>query len=389
MFFLISRRSVGYLGIVALGAFCFTSILLWPQPRVSRTKEDGSKGRPSAQGTTFDGTSAELKETIVVPTLDTPLPDGKSVVWCSSFVLAWNRLKHDITRGPVRLRNAEVVAERLNQAKESQDDLAPRTAYSAAGRVQDGALDRIRMSMARQFPHVSLPSCFQEDGHVLVAYAYLQANVRYKHAFIDNDEAFVFTDATGKRSAVRSFGIRPEDTNKDANLVSFRGQVRILWEDRQQDQFAIDLCVDSQPNQIVLAKVPRKATLAETYADLEAKTASLNSAKGSELHAEDSLLVPNQCWNLEHRFQELEGRDKLLLNPGFERLWLDIAFQNVRFKIDREGAELASQSVIFFNNGGPRRYHFDKPFLVIMKKRDGKRPFFLMWVDNAELLTRM
>src|SRR5207244_1820605 len=123
MFFLISRRSVGYLGIVALGAFCFTSILLWPQPRVSRSKEDGSKQRPSAQGTTFDGNSAELKETIVVPTLDTPLSDGKSVVWCSSFVLAWNRLKHDITKGPVRLRNAEILAERLNQARESQDDL--------------------------------------------------------------------------------------------------------------------------------------------------------------------------------------------------------------------------------------------------------------------------
>jgi hypothetical protein len=139
----------------------------------------------------------------------------------------------------------------------------------------------------------------------------------------------------------------------------------------------------------VLAKLPRKATLAETYADLEAKTVSLNAAKGSQLHPEDSLLVPNQSWNLEHRFQELEGRDKVLLNPGFERLWLNIAFQNVRFKIDREGAELASQAAIVFANGGPRHYHFDKPFLIVMKKRDGKRPFFLMWVDNAELLTRM
>jgi len=35
----------------------------------------------------------------------------------------------------------------------------------------------------------------------------------------------------------------------------------------------------------------------------------------------------------------------------------------------------------------PRHLHFDRPFLICVQKRQvGATPFFLMWVDNAELM---
>ena len=37
----------------------------------------------------------------------------------------------------------------------------------------------------------------------------------------------------------------------------------------------------------------------------------------------------------------------------------------------------------------PAYYFFNKPFLVYMKKRGAKHPFFVMWVDNAELLEKL
>jgi len=36
----------------------------------------------------------------------------------------------------------------------------------------------------------------------------------------------------------------------------------------------------------------------------------------------------------------------------------------------------------------PRCFLFNQPFLVYMKKRNADQPFFVMWVDNAELLVR-
>jgi hypothetical protein len=35
----------------------------------------------------------------------------------------------------------------------------------------------------------------------------------------------------------------------------------------------------------------------------------------------------------------------------------------------------------------PRHLRFDRPFLICVKKREANAtPFFLMWVDNAELM---
>lgn len=93
-------------------------------------------------------------------------------------------------------------------------------------------------------------------------------------------------------------------------------------------------------------------------------------------------------WRVLHRFKELE--DKEFLNPTLKGLFLNTAMQMTRFHLDRSGAELTSESKIFYLNGSSSHFCFDfnRPFLVLMKKRGGKEPFFVMWVDNAELLEK-
>src|SRR5262245_42725084 len=103
---------------------------------------------------TFDGTSDQLRQTVIVPTLDTPIPDGKSAIWCASFQLAWNRLKDDVAKGPIQLANAQAIADRLNRADQSEDDLEQQAVYAAAGLAKDGIVERIQAQLARQFPNV-------------------------------------------------------------------------------------------------------------------------------------------------------------------------------------------------------------------------------------------
>lgn len=71
----------------------------------------------------YDGSSEALQQTVIVPTLDTPIPEGKSAIWCASFQMAWNKLKNDIAKGPIQVQGAEAIAERLNQAEQSENDL--------------------------------------------------------------------------------------------------------------------------------------------------------------------------------------------------------------------------------------------------------------------------
>ena len=63
------------------------------------------------------------------------------------------------------------------------------------------------------------------------------------------------------------------------------------------------------------------------------------------------------------------------------------AKQSIKFKLDRYGAMLESEAMLAAG-AIPRYFMFDRPFLVYMKKRDCEQPFFVMWVDNAELLNK-
>jgi hypothetical protein len=106
----------------------------------------------------------------------------------------------------------------------------------------------------------------------------------------------------------------------------------------------------------------------------------------------DVLLVPNVFFKLDHRFTELEGFDKIVLNAIGRGLYVREAFQMLDFRLDRSGAELESEAAIAVKCEGRPPPIFNRPFLIVMRKRGSStrpgHPFFVMWVDNAELLCR-
>lgn len=336
----------------------------------------------------FDGTSDQLTQTVIVPTLDTPIPDGKSAVWCASFQLAWNRLKDDVAKGPVRLAGGQAVADRLNRGDQTEADIDPADVYAAAGLTGDGIADRIRAEMARRFPDAPTPDL--GTGNAAVAYSYLAAACKFDLPFFDNDEPLEFTDAAGKRTPVNSFGIRKKD---DYAYNQLRAQVHVLYApqepSREEDgvpEFVLDLCRTSRPYQVVIARVDRKPTLAETLADVRQKITRQEADSWlSNLRPRDVVLVPNISFRVTHRFREVEG--KPFENPALNGLPIDTAMQTVQFRLDRSGAEVRAESKVYVK---PSARHFlaNRPFLVYLAKRDGGQPFFAMWVEMAELLER-
>lgn len=333
----------------------------------------------------FTGDSTELERTVIVPTLDTPLPKDKNAIWCASFQLAWNRLAKDVIKGPPEVANAEEVATRLNSAKVTEADLPENACYAAAGFAADGIVEKIRTEMQQRFerqPKIELDS----PGTAIVAYGYLQASVRFKIPYFDNQEEFLFRESDGADCPVASFGIRKKD---ESAYESLRGQPAILhvavmpkaeWELKE---FVVDPCQNSSPHQIILARVDPQETLAATWEYVRHKIAE----RPEPFDVNDVLLIPNLDWDITHHFVELEGKDKRLKNPGFGSIWSDVAMQTICFKLDRSGAELTSEAVKVWK-AGPRDYHFDRPFLIAIRKRGCEQPFFVMWVANSELLLR-
>jgi hypothetical protein len=332
----------------------------------------------------FDGDSIGLRRTVVVPTLDTPIPDGKNVIWCASFPMAWDRLKNDVIGEPIRLAKAEEVAGRLNKTSVADGDLPEGSFYAAAGYTKDGIAEKIRREMQKRFQKE--PTGLDDKDAAILAYAYLRANVTFTLPFYENDAAFDFADGQGQKTGVSSFGLRAQNYPKDSAL---RQQVDVLYLHKegmwgQPTEFALDLCRDSNPNQVILASIPRKATLLEVLKDLDRKRAECQPDE-QDRHPHSDLLVPNLNWKISHHFAELEGTE--ILNPRSKGLWIGTALESIDFRLDRSGVELQAESRLVAKAAVPC-YFFDRPFLIIVQKRGADRPFFAMWVDNAELLCK-
>ena len=134
------------------------------------------------------------------------MPEGKNVIWCATFQMAWDRLKNDVIGEPVRVANAEAVAERLNKAVVTDADLPDGSYYAAAGLTKDGVAGRIRREMQERFQKE--PSGLDDKDGLILAYAYLRASVPFTIPFFDNNEEFQFTDGQGQKTSVSSFGLR-------------------------------------------------------------------------------------------------------------------------------------------------------------------------------------
>ncbi|MCU0705080.1 MAG: hypothetical protein MUF18_13990 [Fimbriiglobus sp.] len=324
----------------------------------------------------FDGTSDQLNSTVIVPTFDTPTNPGKNVVWCSSFPLAWKKLEQNVTRGTVRLDGAQAFADRLHTDPSAESDLPPNAVYVNAGFNEDGIADRIRTDMAVRFPQRKVPAFNLPPGGAL-AYCYFEVSTRFPYPYFEYDEPQAFTHADGSISKVRAFGIRSKEAFAYNQL---RGQVNVLYlqvTDRGQlgREFAVDINATSR-DQVILAVTDRKPTLAEQWADLSAKIAAQKAGGGhTGVMPNDTLLVPNIGFRVEHRFRELE------VGPVAQ------ASQMIQFRLNRNGADLASESAVHLKPT-PMHYHCDRPFQVVMKRRDRERPYFLAWIDNAELLEK-
>ena len=349
----------------------------WQLP-VTETAEIQSVPRPAS----------ELPKTAVMPYLNSPLVPGRNAVYCANFQLAWDRLREAVVRAPVELKGAPEMARELNQRGFPRDSLAEDACVAMAGRLSDNILAEIRSQMAAKFPAVTprlVPDAKQTGTDGLVAYAYLQKRLPFATDFDRLKQPLRFHAADGDAN-VASFGIETFASH-DRREKSLREQVTVLDYVGPED-FVLQL--NTQRDAIVLAKVPRAATLAEALAAVQARIAQpLGRDVQKELDLEEPLVIPLLSLFVEREYTELIGRT--VLNPGFTTQFIEDAVQLIRFQLDESGAILESEAAVVTLNGDepppePRRFVFDRPFLIYLLERQAKQPYFVMWVENPEVL---
>lgn len=110
--------------------------------------------------------------------------------------------------------------------------------------------------------------------------------------------------------------------------------------------------------------------------------------------AGDILQVPKFNFDVRREFTEILGRRLRVSNLKVARdLRVIEAVQDIRFQMNESGVTLRSEAAGHFGCGvdplpQPPTHVliFDKPFLVLLKRRTANQPYFAMWVENADLL---
>ena len=100
------------------------------------------------------------------------------------------------------------------------------------------------------------------------------------------------------------------------------------------------------------------------------------------------MQIPKINFNITHAYSELIN--KHFKNKGYVEYFIRKAQQDILFKMDEKGAILISEARILAGKGVsiPKHLIFDEPFLIYLKEKDRKYPYFAMWADNPELMIK-
>jgi hypothetical protein len=267
---------------------------------------------------------ADFPATQFVPALEEKVTKGKNVIYAVSFLLAWDELRNQI---------GKPIINTVSQLKgvDQSDGYEKISVAENDVKVSDGK--------------VNIAASFEQS----LSYAYPMENMK----------------STFKGKAVRALGIA--------------GGVKLLYY-KNDDEFIIS--VQTLEKQEVL--------LAKGFAGGKSLRVMLNNISvaikiGSKysLETNDVLIIPVIRFNLSTNYPRMENS---FITANDKRYQIEKATQRTAFLLTETGAKVERKGT---NSGAAQKNKqllFDKPFVVLLKNQTAVYPYFMMKVDNTELM---
>lgn len=333
--------------------------------------------------------AASLKGTIVAPHLEVPVAGEHNVLWCATFQLAWNEACALVGEDLHFEGKEPAMVGTLNRRSFTREHLDKESYVAVAGFVKDDVFGQIDRQLRDTFkgratPHYIPPKSLTPRPQDIVAYSYLFKNLEFPVPFERLGKPLMFGTA-----AVPCFGIGEERKTGHAQML----EQLLIPDYRTADDFIVELKTKGTRDRLILAKVQPAATLAET---VNAVLSRVASATPTHPQMYDVLKIPKLNFDITREYQELLHLKLVVKNPTVARdLQIVSALQNVRFQLDEEGVRLRSESHISFGCASPAppppARHvmvFDRPFLMLLLRRDADVPYFALWVADPEILVK-
>lgn len=312
-------------------------------------------------------------DTVLVSTLQTPLATGTNCFYSPCFQAAWNRLLEVKRVVPGGNAAVPLLAE-LDRQLVSPDDMPMEDIFVSFDAMTEGVAAVNAAKYANLFgeqpswqPVVAGPDSFSLIGAINNRLRFGKAYERFEHAVSFNGS-----------DRYQGFGYRMGRVG-DAALR----QTHVLFYEKGEI-FGVELSTTSSAS-IILAQVPRGATLLATIEDVASRTATASGTRGT---CPDNFTVPLVSCRTRDHGGEIVGKPIVIDGrPGS----VGQAENELLFRLNEFGTDTVGMiRVVSYLSAAmdPIDCHFSQPFLIMLRKRDRQMPFFAAWIENDKVLHR-
>ncbi len=338
-----------------------------PSDQPAEKKPDLPKSSPTPITPLFDAVDSVDQEERI------PADFEGNYVWAATMNLAWRELIDSILHGPVMLNvksgAGKEMLRKFNSSEFSKKDLDSKSYYVKSGYGPE-TVERINLEVQSKFPKGKIPALqVQLEKTHFINYAVYRKDMKYWQHFSAMDVKF-----NGKK--VKGFG-----GDKEAIAETIR---ILLYE--SDEKFILQLNVNDFDDRIYLAKGFSMKSPAQVLSAIPRK----DPANMGRTTFEDSFEAPIIRFKLERSYDALEH--VRYQNPGFEQYEIVAMQEAIDFQMDQYGARVTSVAVqASADSAGtappvPKKLLLNKPYWVIMKRKDSPRPYFILGVRNTAMM---
>jgi prepilin-type processing-associated H-X9-DG protein len=342
---------------------------------------------------------ADLPATGITAVRDAELTPGRSVLWCATFQIVWDAFRDKLQVQSVPFHSRPALAEALDGWRYPADALSPDCYTLMLEGVDSASAERVRAKVREQFPGAdshAAPITEVLPGFRL--YSYLEKRMPFAQEFDRLPEATAFRASAGTVQ-VAAFGAAADELEGLGSPV-LDNQVRIL-DYVGDDDFIVELTTAAREHdRIILARVDPESTLRQTWEAVQRRIDAPHPWHDRpHLMSVEPLVVPVLVFNLRREFVELLGATLDLPGSDWDQFWIESAWQNIRLRLDEHGADFVSEAEVAPVGSlddpaeierppppKPRRFVFDRPFLIVLREGQTNEPYFIGWIGNTDLM---
>ena len=304
-----------------------------------------------------------LQRTDFMPTLENPVNEGRNSIYAPSLLYAWNELRTTLGSPIIVPGSASLDLNYLNRSQSYKQSLESGE-YTVNTTVESNLIS-IRSFFHQTLPFPSLMDKLEEpmmfEGTPVAGFGMQWRNEEIinfsRILYYRSDDAFVLK-------------FIPKDERHEIILVKGFNNVKDLSE-------AITIT-----GELITSGKKEKEDRAQTWKYV--------------FNMQDVFLIPVIKFNIATHYKSIEGQG---FKSGGEAYHIGTAYQRTGFILNESGAVVESEARVDAlsaalegpdapNKPHPKKMIFDKPFLIIVKKKGQANPYFVMKVENTELMQK-